>query len=297
MFEGFVREAFRTSGGANITYRRGGSGPPLLLLHGNPQTHVIWHRMAPTLAQRWTVVAADLRGYGDSTGPGDPDRPIYDAADYTFRAMAQDMVEVMESLGHRRFLVCGHDRGARVTHRMALDSPDRVIRAAVLDILPTRHVWENISQKWAMDSWHWVFMPETSGLAEAMLEAVPPDFFMARKIGRPGIGLDIFAPEALAEYVRCFTPKTVRGSCADYRAAATIDLEHDRADAHRRLAMPLLALWGVKSHTQTMYEDPLTVWRDYAEQVEGHAVVSGHYLAEQAPEECLRHLVPFLAAA
>src|SRR5262249_2857218 len=162
-------------------------------------------------------------------------------------------VEVMESLGHARFLVCGHDRGARVTHRMCLDSPERVVRAAVLDILPTRHVWENISQKWAMDSWHWVFMPETNGLAEATLEAVPAQSFMVRTVGRPGLGLWVFAPDAFADYVRCFTPKTVRGSCADYRAAATIDLEHDRADSHRKVTVPLLALWGVKSHTQRMY--------------------------------------------
>ena len=215
MFEGFTRTEIETSG-ARINLRHGGDGPPLLLLHGNPLTHASWGKIAPRLAERFHVVAADLRGYGDSVGPDDPgDNNI----NYSFRAMAQDQVEVMERLGYRAFFVAGHDRGARTTARMCLDHPARVKRAALIDILPNHHVWTHTSKEWALRSWHWALMAQPYDLPERMLAAVPAQWYIEKKLSKPGIGLGYFDPEAFAEYVRCFNWKTIKGSCADYRAA------------------------------------------------------------------------------
>jgi len=297
LFPGWSDGVFDAPGGARIRYRRGGAGPPVLLLHGNPQTHAIWHKVAPDLAARFDCIAMDLRGYGDSVGPGDPDAPVHDTAHYTFRAMGEDGFALMERLGHPRFAICGHDRGGRVAHRMALDRPEAIERAAILDILPQRHVFANVTRDWAMKSWHWVFMPQEGGLPEQMMEAVPADWYMERKIGKPGVGMAIFDPRALAEYVRCFTPKTIRASCADYRACATLDLAMDEADyaAGRRVTCPTLVLWGGRSHTQAVFEEPLAVWRAYVSgPLTGAAVPSGHYLVEHAPREVLAHLLPFL---
>jgi haloacetate dehalogenase len=291
MFEGFERTEIATRGGARIHLRHAGSGPPLLLLHGNPQTHASWHRIAGRLAERFHVVATDLRGYGDSTGP-DP----AETANYTFRAMAQDQVEVMQALGHTRFMVAGHDRGARTAHRMALDHPERVERLALLDILPNRHIWRNATAEWAMKSWHWLFMPQEQDLPERMMESVPARWFMERKLGKPGIGLSIFAPEAFDEYVRCFTPKTIRASCADYRATATLDRAMDEADWGRKVSCPTLVLYGAKSHTGTVYGDVLAVWRDYAEDVVGGPLDCGHYVPEHAPEETLGWFLRFFGS-
>lgn len=296
LFPGWAARRITTGGGASIFCRHGGAGPPLLLMHGNPQTHAIWHRVAPALAARFHVVAMDLRGYGDSDGPGDLSRPVYDAAEYTFRAMAEDAREVMAAFGYSRFRAAGHDRGGRVLHRLCLDAPEVVERAAILDILPQRHLFAHVTAPWAMKSWHWVFMPQEGGLPEAMMEGVDPAFFMARKIGKPGVGIGIFDPRAYAEYVRCFTKRTIRASCADYRACATLDLAMDEADfaAGRRIACPTLVLWGAGSHTKAVFEEPLSVWRDYAPDLSGAGVAAGHYLVEQAPEEVLSHLLPFL---
>jgi haloacetate dehalogenase len=243
------------------------------------------------LAERFHVVATDLRGYGDSTGP-DP----ADTGNYTFRAMAQDQVEVMQALGHERFMVAGHDRGARTAHRMALDHPERVERLALLDILPNRHIWRSASAEWAMKSWHWLFMPQEQDLPERMMESVPARWFMERKLGKPGIGLSIFAPEAFDEYVRCFTPKTIRASCADYRAAATLDRAMDEADWGRKVSCPTLVLYGAKSHTGTVHGDVLAVWRDYAEDVVGGPLDCGHYVPEHAPEETLGWFLRFFGS-
>jgi haloacetate dehalogenase len=290
LLPGFEAAEIETSGGARIHLRHAGKGPPLLLLHGNPQTHVSWHRVAPQLAERFHVVAMDLRGYGDSTGP-DP----ADTANYTFRAMAEDGVEVMRALGHDRFLLAGHDRGARVAHRMALDHPESVLRVALLDILPTLHVWRNASAAWAMKSWHWVFMPQEGDLPERMMESVPAAWYMERKIGKPGVGISIFHPDAFAEYVRCFTPKTIRASCADYRAAATLDRVMDEADfaAGRRISCPTLVLYGAGSHTGQVFDDVAAVWRDYADDVRGAGLPCGHYVPEHAPEAVLDWFLRF----
>jgi haloacetate dehalogenase len=289
MFEGFQRTEIQTAG-ARIHLRHGGDGPALLLLHGNPLTHVSWHKVADRLAARFHVVATDLRGYGDSVGPEDGGE---NHVNYSFRAMAQDQVEVMERLGYRQFMVAGHDRGARTAHRMCLDHPTRVQRAALLDILPNYHIWTHATREWAMRSWHWLFMAQPYDLPERMMAAVPPEWYLERKLSKPGIGLVCFAPEAFAEYVRCFTWKTIRGSCEDYRACATCDLEMDTADRGRKVACPLLVLWGAKSHTGRLYGDVLAIWKEYGEQAEGGPLDCGHYVPEEAPEETLAAFVRF----
>jgi len=295
MFEGFTRTEIATSG-ARIHLRHGGKGPPLLLLHGNPLSHVSWHKMAPLLAERFHVVACDLRGYGDSVGPeeGGPNH-----ANYSFRAMAQDQVEVMEKLGYREFFVAGHDRGARTTHRMCLDHPARVKRAAIVDILPSHHIWNHTSKDWALKSWHWSFMAQPFDLPERMMAAVPAQWFMERKLSKPGIGLGFFDPEAFAEYVRCFTWKTIRGSCEDYRACVTCDLEMDTADfaAGKKVACPLLVVWGARSHTGTVYGDVLAVWRNYASDLRGGPIPCGHYVPEEAPGETTEWFLRHFAGA
>jgi haloacetate dehalogenase len=282
VFERFEVGDFAASG-ARIHYRRGGDGPPLLLLHGNPLTHVSWHKVADRLAERFTVVAADLRGYGDSSCPDDPGE---NHANHSFRAMAEDQVELMAHLGFRRFAAAGHDRGARTLNRMALDHPETLERAALLDILPTHHVWTHASKRWATSSWHWLFMIQPAPFPERMMAAVPAAWYMEHKIGKPGIGLRPFTAEAFAEYVRCFGEKTIRGSCGDYRAAATIDFELDSADveAGRTVRQPLLVLWGRESHTGRVYGDVLAVWRNYAEDVRGGPLDCGHYVPEEAPD-------------
>ena len=225
LFDGFEARWVRTQG-ADIFLRHGGEGPPLLLLHGNPMTHASWHKIAGPLSRRFHIVAADLRGYGDSVGPrdGGPNH-----ANYSFRTMAQDQVDAMTALGYDRFYLAGHDRGARTAHRLALDHPARVRKVALLDIVPTRHVWTHTSRDWTLASWHWSFMAQPEDMFERMIAAIPAREFVVRHLGRTGAPA-FFDERALNEYVRCFTPKTIHGSCEDYRAAATIDLEHDEAD-------------------------------------------------------------------
>ncbi len=289
MFEGFTRTEIAT-GGARIHLRHGGDGPPLLLLHGNPLTHVSWHKIANRLAERFHVVAADLRGYGDSVGPEDGGE---NHVNYSFRAMAQDQVEVMTRLGYREFFAAGHDRGARTIHRMCLDHPERVTRAAVIDILPSHHVWTHASKNWALKSWHWLFMAQPYDLPERMMAGVSAQWFMEKKLSKPGIGLGFFDPEAFAEYVRCFTWKTIRGSCEDYRACATCGFEMDDADKKdgHKVTCPLLVTWGAKSHTGSVYGDVLAGWRHYATDVSGGPIDCGHYVPEEAPEETLQWLL------
>ena len=298
MFEGFELADLQVPGGevpgdggesVRIRYRRGGSGPPLLLLHGNPLTHVSWHKVAGPLAQRYTVVAPDLRGYGDSSAPA----PVPDHANYSFRAMANDQVALMSHLGYEDFFVAGHDRGARAVHRLCLDHPDRVRRAALLDIIPSQYVLTHTSREWAARSWHWSFMIQPADFPERMMGSVPPEWYMEKKLGKPGIGLAPFSQEAFAEYVRCFTPKTIMGSCEDYRATATYDFDLDTADLDRRVEMPLLVLWGARSHTHRVFPDVLGIWRERATDVVGGPVDCGHYVNEEAPDEVLRAFLDF----
>jgi len=285
-FAGFERRRITTSG-ADINLVNGGEGPPLLLLHGYPQTHLMWRKLAPRLAQEFTVVAPDLRGYGDSSKP--PAGP--DHANYAKRALAQDQVETMAALGFERFAVAGHDRGARVAHRLARDHPERVERLALLDIVPTLYRFETIDQRAATSSYHWFFLIQPGGLPERLIGA-ETEFFLRSMLRDP----TVFEADVFAEYLRCFkNPETIRATCDEYRAGATIDLVHDRTDRGRRLMMPLLVLWGRRSSQGSGY-DVLAVWRDHAENVAGQAIDSGHFLPEEAVEETCRALRNFFAA-
>ena len=284
LFEGFEAKWVHTRG-ADIFLRHGGDGPPLLLLHGNPLTHTSWHKVAGRLAKRFHVVAADLRGYGDSVGPTDGGA---NHVNYSFRTMAQDQVDVMAALGHDRFFLAGHDRGARTAHRLTLDHPDRVRKVALIDIVPTRYVWAHTSLEWALGAWHWSFMAQPDAMFERMIAAIPAREFVLRHLSRTGKPA-FFDDRAVAEYVRCFTRKTIHGSCEDYRAAASIDLEHDEVDyrAGRKIAQPTLVLWGRRGAVGRLYDDVLRIWREAAGTVTGGAVESGHYPAEEAPQEVL----------
>jgi haloacetate dehalogenase len=287
MFEGF--SAFEVdTGEAVIRGVAGGSGPPLLLLHGYPQTHTMWHKVAPALADRFTVAAPDLRGYGASSKP--PSGP--DHAAYSKRAMAADMVRMMETLGHARFDIAGHDRGGRVAHRLAADWPERVRRLAVLDIAPTREMYAGAGDGFARTYWHWFFLIQPAPLPERMIGADPEGYWRAH-CGRGSAGLTPFAPEALAAYLDAFRdPETIRATCEDYRAAASIDIAHDDADGGRKLACPLLALWGEKGAIER-YFDCLALWRLRADDVRGEALPGGHYLAEEVPEAVADRLARF----
>jgi haloacetate dehalogenase len=264
-------------------------GPALLLLHGYPQTHAIWHGIAPRLAQRFNVVAADLRGYGDSAKP----ESTADHAPYAKRAMATDQVNVMRSLGHERFFVAGHDRGGRVAHRMAIDHPAAVAGLAVLDIAPTLAMYEQATEAFARAYWHWFFLILPAPGPERMIGA-DAKAYLREKMGE-SLARGIFAPEAWAEYERCFTPAAIHASCEDYRAAAGIDLEHDRADraAGRKLACPVLALWGSRGVIERCFS-PMDEWRRVADDVRGRALPAGHYLPEEVPELVVAELESFL---
>lgn len=279
LFPGGFSELKVQTDGAEINFVHGGSGPPLLLLHGYPQTHAMWHGVAPRLADRFHLVCPDLRGYGDSSKPA----TTPDHYPYSKRAMALDMVEVMASLGHREFLVAGHDRGARVTHRLALDHPDRVLKACVMDIAPTYHMFESADRHFATAYYHWFFLIQPDGLPERMIGA-DPGYYLKEKLRRWSAPGAEFSDAAVAEYVRCFSqPAAIHASCEDYRAAAGIDLDHDERDRGRKLRCPLLVLWGAKGFVQRAY-DVLGVWREYASEVEGRMLDCGHFLPEEQPE-------------
>lgn len=285
-FPGFEQLRVTTSG-AEIALVTGGSGPPLLLLHGYPQTHVMWRKIAPRLAQDFTLVIPDLRGYGDSSKPPGG----ADFAAYSKRALALDQVETMAALGFERFRVAGHDRGARVTHRLLRDHPDRIERAALLDIVPTLYRFETIDQRAATGSFHWFFLIQPAPFPEQMIGA-SVELFLRKMLGLSGTP-GAHEPEAYAEYLRCFrNPETIRATCDEYRAGASIDLDHDRGDRGRKVAMPLLVLWGMRSGQGSSY-DMLTVWREHAEDVRGHPINSGHFIPEEAPDAAYEGLRNF----
>ena len=290
LFPGFHAVHIEVGAQVGIHALVGGAGPPLLLLHGHPQTHTIWHRVAPTLAQHFTVVACDLRGYGDSSKPaGEPDH-----ANYSKRTMALDALAVMRALGFDSFDVLAHDRGARVAHRLALDHPAAMRRLALLDIAPTLAMYEQTSEAFARAYWHWFFLIQPAPMPERLIEA-DPAAYVRDVMGKRSAGLAPFDPRALAEYERCLAlPGAAHGLCEDYRAAATIDLEHDRRDRAdgRILTMPLLVLWGEHGVIGRCF-DPLAEWRKVADDVSGQALACGHYIAEEAPEVLLEHVLRF----
>ncbi|KLK94720.1 alpha/beta hydrolase [Microvirga vignae] len=278
LMEGFTHRTIKTSG-AEIHVATGGSGPPLLLLHGNPLTHVSWHKIAPSLAESFTVVAPDLRGYGDSSKPDGG--PHHEA--YTFRAMGQDNMEIMAALGFDRFSVAGHDRGARVAFRMALDHPDRIERVAALDIVPTHHVLTNVTLGWGLESYHWFFMAQKAPFPEKLICA-DLDYYIHYKLNKKGVGLEIFSPEAMAEYVRCTTPEQIHAVCEDYRATVTLDLAMDQADfGVKKIRCPVLVLWGSNSHCGRHFK-PLEAWAPWVPDLRGWAIPTGHYPAEHRPD-------------
>ena len=294
LFPGFQTHRADTGDGQSIHALVGGSGPPLLLLHGHPQTHAIWHRVAPVLAAHRTLVLADLRGYGASSKPpGDADH-----GNYSKRTMARDMLRLMQSLGHARFDVLAHDRGARVAHRLAADHADAVQRLALLDIAPTLAMYEQTNEAFARAYWHWFFLIQPAPLPERLIEA-DPAAYLHDTMGRRSAGLSPFDPRAWAAYEAGLRqPGAAHGMCEDYRAAAGIDLEHDRSDraAGRRLAQPLLVLWGANGVIQRCFE-PLEEWRRVAADVRGGPLPCGHYIAEEAPEALLAQVLPFLGVA
>ncbi len=287
----FRAERIRASE-VSLNVALGGSGPPLLLLHGYPQTHAMWHKIAPSLATDFTVIAPDLRGYGDSDKPpGDPEH-----AAYSKRAMARDVAGLMSILGFERFAVAGHDRGARVTHRLCLDYPERITRAAVLDIVPTYTMFATADKEFGDAYYHWFFLSQPYDLPERLIGA-DPEYYLSAKIARWSRNPGAFSEAALDEYLRCFRdPATIHATCEDYRAAASIDLVHDAADLERRIACPLLVLWGVNGFVGKKY-DVLGIWRERADDVRGRGLPCGHYLAEEAPEETCAELRGFFLEA
>ena len=288
LFPGFSRRRIDTAG-AMINLVTCGSGPPLLLVHGYPQTHVMWRKVAPRLAEDFTVVVPDLRGYGDSSKPPAGDGFV----NYSKRALALDQVEVMAALGFDKFAVAGHDRGARVTHRLLRDHGDKITKAALLDIVPTLYRFETIDQKAATGSFHWFFLIQPSPFPERMIGA-ETEFFLQKMLGLSRTA-GAHEPAAYAEYLRCFRdPETIRATCDEYRAGATIDLVHDRADLSRKVTVPLLILWGQQSGQGSGY-DLLQVWRDHATDVRGHGIDSGHFIPEEKPDEVYRDLRVFFA--
>jgi len=295
LFEGFAQRRPACERG-EVFARVGGSGPPLLLLHGYPETHLMWHGVAPLLADRgFTVVVPDLPGYGDSLRPAASD----DHAPHSKRAMALDLVQAMAELGFDRFAVAGHDRGGRVAYRMALDHPATVTALAVLDIVPTAEVWRRTDSTSAVSYWHWSFLAQPAPLPERLILGAPEDWFQYH-VRRMGIGHQPERyPAAVVEAYRLqlLDPSAVEGMCEDYRAGATIDRELDEADRGRQIACPVLALWGTHGALPRFYSDVLAVWDEWASDLRGRGVEASHFLAEDAPEEVAGELAGFFAPA
>ena len=292
LFPGFRVEEVKT-GGAAIHVLSKGSGPPLLLLHGHPETHVTWHKVAPALADRYSIVVPDLRGYGDSSKPDYSPR----SEQYSFRAMAQDMVEVMDRLGHKQFMVAGHDRGGRVLHRMMLDHPDLVSKGAVLDIVPTLTMYDQTSMEFATKYVWWFLQIQPSPMPEHLI-SLDPGYYLRDHLAVQGKTQGAVTPEAMAEYIRCYCCKgTIRAVCEDYRAAAGIDLDQDRADddAGGKIRAPLLALWGAKGTVGKLW-DVLATWRPKTQAaVQGQALPCGHLIPEEQPDAVISHFRQFFA--
>lgn len=290
MFTGFTDASIHIDG-IRIHAIRGGNGPALLLLHGHPQTHAIWHKVAPTLARHFTVIAADLRGYGDSGKP----QGLPDHSNYSKRRMAADQVSLMHAQGFTRFAVIGHDRGGRVAARMALDQPQAVTKLVTLDVAPTLAMYEQTSFAFARAYWHWFFLVRPAPFPETLIRA-DPDLYLKQTIGARSAGLAPFTDADYAEYLRCLSdPATAHGMCEDYRASITIDLDHDRASfaEGQKIECDFLALWGAQGVIEQCFE-PLAEWRKWSARVSGEALPCGHYIPEEAPELLLERVLPFL---
>jgi haloacetate dehalogenase len=291
MFEGFNASKVQTTG-ATINVVSGGQGSPVLLLHGNPQTHVMWHRIAPQLAKEFTVVVADLRGYGDSSKPADGENH----SNYSKRSMALDQIEVMRHFGFEKFAVVGHDRGGRVGHRLALDHPDRITKLVVLDIVPTFTLLHNVNNEVATAFYHWFFLVQPSPFPETLI-ADNVEFYLKYMMFRDMSSGKVptwMSEEAFAEYLRCFRdPRAIHANCEDYRAGASIDIKHDEEDLSRKIICPLLVLWGERGAVHRLF-DVLAVWRARAANVSGKPLPGRHFLPEEIPDETLAELLAFL---
>ncbi|MCZ7375621.1 alpha/beta fold hydrolase [Micromonospora sp. WMMC250] len=290
MFDGFEEFDIDTPG-ARIHGRRGGSGPPVLLLHGIPETHLMWHQVAPRLAEKYTVVATDLRGWG---GSGKPPSTA-DHEPYSMRAIARDQIEVMRRLGHEQFRLVGHDRGARCAYRLALDEPDVVTRLAVMDVVPVGDVYNRADKAFSLSYWVWSFLAAPAPVPEQFIDAAPAvlvDFMLDTW---PEV-TDAFPPEVRAAYVEQFRdPATVHAICEEFRAAATLDYQQDEADrGNRKITCPVLFLWSRHGQVAKLYDDPLAIWREWADDVRGEPVPVGHFIPEEAPDETSNQLLDFL---
>ena len=286
--EKFEKQYINVAKNINIAICSKGAGPPLLLLHGYPQTGYMWHKIAPRLAEDFTVVVADLRGYGDSDKPTSSE----DHAVYSKRAMATDMMAVMTALGHSQFFIAGHDRGGRVAHRLARDYPKAVTKLAVLDIAPTAMMYDTTDMHFATSYYHWFFLIQPAPFPETLIGS-DPKFFLESKMQHWGKDRTAITNDAFDEYLRCFSnPDTIHASCEDYRASASIDLEHDAADVGLKLDIPLLVLWGATAMVGNKY-DMLCAWQEVATDVTGFAVPGGHYLPEESPDETYQALLDF----
>ncbi len=291
LYPDFESELVPSGSGVYINALTGGEGPPLLLMHGHPQTSAIWHKVAPELAKHFSLVIADLRGYGDSSKPNGGAR----SEDYSKRVMAQDMLQVMQHFGHASFKILAHDRGARVAHRLGMDHPEAVQRMVLLDIAPTLAMYSQTSEAFARAYWHWFFLIQKSPLPERLISANPAAY-VRDVLGGRSAGLTPFDLRALAEYERCMAlPGAAHALCEDYRASADLDLEHERDDmeAGRKLTMPVQVLWGEQGVVNRCFE-PLKEWQKIGENVQGKTLPCGHYIAEEAPEALLEAALPFL---
>ena len=292
-FAGFEHVDVRTSG-AVIRLRHSGQGsskPPLLLVHGNPQNHTCWYKVAARLAKHYHVILPDLRGYGDSSLP----EPGADHINYSFRTMAGDMLEIMDQFGYDKFFVAGHDRGGRTVHRMCIDHPQRIRKVCLMDIIPNHYVWTNPTKAWVIGTWHWAFMAQPEPFPERMISAVPAEYFLKnRMIIRGGTGLGFLTDAAMAEYIRCYTLKTITGSCRDYRATAACDFVMDTADKNKKIELPLMLLWGARGHTPERAKEFLTIWKGYAANIVASDPMNcGHYMQEEMPDQIFDHFRTF----
>lgn len=287
MFEQFKQDKINVNG-ININYKIGGKGEPLLLLHGYPQSHILWRKIAPLFAENYTVICSDLRGYGDS------DKPESDKSHlaYSKKKMGLDQNELMKKLGFNEYFLVGHDRGGRVAHRMAIDYKENIKKISVLDIVPTSHVFKNTNALLARRYYHWFFLIQSFPHPETMI-GNDPEYYIRSKLKMWGANDEYLTEDVLQEYLRCFTPETIHASCEDYRAGASIDLKHHEEDLHKKISCPLQVLWGAKATVEELY-DPVKVWKEWAINVEGKSIDCGHFLPEESPIETYDAIIKFL---